>query len=292
MPRRRPVDSPSQIVAIGHQGGQAGFLFGRFFLGAQIDAAQLLAFVLQALDTLFGLLERRQFFAVLDLGAFRQLGRRAFQFVMDAGLEFLDPLRGAFRQCLSAGAFLARRRQRRVESLGQLVGFGQHAFGFLAGIRSLVARRLCRGDGVQKSAALFGNLLRQLFRAGQLHRQFFLTAGQFRDMALCVSLARIPAGLFLADRGQAAGAGLAFATQAFQGARASPAWVRASAVLPRTSATLLLSATPSPSSSRPVAACWRDSCAASTDWVRRRISDSSDASCEARSAAARAARVA
>jgi hypothetical protein len=55
----QPVDGAGQVVAVGHQGGQARFLFGRFFLGAQVDAAQLLAFLLEPLDTLFRLFQRR-----------------------------------------------------------------------------------------------------------------------------------------------------------------------------------------------------------------------------------------
>src|SRR6185437_14160141 len=213
----QPVDGAHQIVAIGHQGGQARFLFGGFFLGAQIDAAKLFAFLLQALDTLLGLFQRRQFLAVLDLGPFGQFRRRAFQFVLDAGLQFFDALGGGFRQGLGAGAFLAGGRKRAIGALGFLVGFQQHTLGLLAGVAGLVARGFGRGDGVEKRAALLYDLFWHLLGGGQFGRQFFPAAGKLGDMLFGVGFARIPARLFLRDGAKTHAPGFAFAAQAFQG---------------------------------------------------------------------------
>ncbi len=178
----------------------------------------MLAFLLQALDTLFRLFQRRQFLAVLDLGAFGQFAGRAFQLIVNAGLEFLDALGGGFRQGLGAGAFLARAGQRRVGRLGVLVGFRQHALRLLAGIGGFIASGFGKRDRVQQGAALLRDLFGHLFGAGEFTAQFFLTAGEFGNMALGIGLACIPARLFVADAGKTAHPGFAFAAQAFQGA--------------------------------------------------------------------------
>jgi hypothetical protein len=58
-----------------------------------------------------------------------QFGRGAFEFVLDAGLQFFDPLAGAFRQGLGASTLFARRRQGRIGRLGMLVGLRENGLG-------------------------------------------------------------------------------------------------------------------------------------------------------------------
>ena len=157
----QPFDGADQIVAVGGQRGEALFVLARFFLGAQIDAAQLLALLLEFFDALLGLFERRKFLAVLYFGAFGQIVRRDFQFVADAAAEFGDARLGAFQQSLFAGALLARHRQRVVRGLGDLVGFGQTGFRFGARIAGLRALGFGDADGVEQAAALLRDGLRQ-----------------------------------------------------------------------------------------------------------------------------------
>ena len=82
-------------------------MFGRFFFRAQIDAAQLLALLLELFDALLGLLEGREILLILEAGAFRQFAGRDLQFVADAFGEFGDAGLCAFEQRFFAGPFLA-----------------------------------------------------------------------------------------------------------------------------------------------------------------------------------------
>ena len=114
MPRRRRSMAPSRSSRSVVSVVRRCFLFGRFFFGAQIDAAELLALLLELLDALLGLFERRQFLAVLDLGALGKFFRRAFEFVADAVAQFVDARGRGFEQRLRRGrALRARRRARR-----------------------------------------------------------------------------------------------------------------------------------------------------------------------------------
>src|SRR6185437_17153015 len=77
-------DRAGEVVPVTCQRLEPRFLFGRFLFGTQIYAAKLLAFLLQLFDALLGLIERRQFLAVFDLGAIGQVLRHDFEFVADA----------------------------------------------------------------------------------------------------------------------------------------------------------------------------------------------------------------
>ena len=117
---------------------------------------------------------------------------------------------------MGAGALFARGRQGRIGGLGQLVGLGQHGLGLLARVGRFVARGLGGRNRIHQHIALFGDLLRNGFRSRKFDAKFFLTARQFRRLALGIGLAGVPAGLFFFNRLQAAQARFAFAAQAFQ----------------------------------------------------------------------------
>ena len=126
----------------------------------------MLAFLLQALDPLFGLIQRRQFLAVLDFGAFAQFFRRGVNFIADAYAQFLDAAGRRFAHGLGAGAFFACGGQRRIGGLGLFVGVGQPAFRFSAGIARFLARDFRLGDGVEQADALAFDLRRHGFGMG------------------------------------------------------------------------------------------------------------------------------
>ena len=206
MPRRSrsmaPIRSSRSAVSV----VEALFVLGRFFLGAQIDAAQLLALLLELFDALLGLFERRKFLAVLDFGAFGQFVRRDFQFVADAVAQFGDARLGAFEQSLFAGALLARRRQRVVGGLGDLVRFGQTGFRFGARVAGLRCARFRRCRWRRASAPRFSAMAcGRASAATSSSPSSPLTAVQFGDMLGGGAAAAFPACAFVADRRQAPG---------------------------------------------------------------------------------------
>src|SRR6185312_9186588 len=72
------LDGADEVIAITSQRLEPRLLLGRLFFSAQVDAAKLFALLLQLLDTLLRLVERRQFLAFLDLGALSQIFRDDF----------------------------------------------------------------------------------------------------------------------------------------------------------------------------------------------------------------------
>ena len=207
------LDGAGEVVAVGGQGAEARFLLGGFFLGAQIDAAKLFAFLLQALDPLFGLIKRRQFLAVLDFGALAQFFRRGVDFVPDAQAQFLDAAGRRFAHGLGAGAFLARGRQDRIGGLGVLVGFGQTAFGFGKGIAGCLARLFRLGDGIQQRDAFVGNFRRDGFSVRQFGAEFALAAAEFGNLLGGGGAARAPALGIARYDGKTVRAHIAFAPE-------------------------------------------------------------------------------
>ena len=154
MPRRRRSMAPSRSSRSAVQRVQPLFLFGGFFLGAQIDAAQLLALALQLLDALVGMFERRASSSPSLISARSgKFLRRRIEFVADAVAQ----VRRCARRRLPNSACARARSSRAAASavsaaLAALSASASTAFGARARIGCLVAGRF--GGGRWRRAAL------------------------------------------------------------------------------------------------------------------------------------------
>ena len=126
-------------------------------------------------------------------------------------VQFLDARGGGFRQGLGAGAFLARRRQRRVGGLGSACRLRPAPLSACwRGVGGLVARRFGRGDGIQQRVALARRSARAPASASRSSRaSSSLAAVQFGDMRVRgVGWRVLPARAVVGDGAQARACGL------------------------------------------------------------------------------------
>ena len=198
------LDSFDQIVALGGERGVLGLDLFEFFFGAQIDRAEPFALAAQTLERRFDLGEFRQRLAFLELGEFGDARRLDLEHVVDFAADVGEAALGGFVTFFGAGEILAGRRSGLERGAGVAVGFAKLVLGFLQAIGAGAAVGVGGFDFGQQRRTLLGELRRGVFQFGAVAGGFADALFESRNLVLRAGLALQPAGLFVAERVEAA----------------------------------------------------------------------------------------
>jgi len=208
-------DGADEILALARHRLELLGEFARFFLGAEVDAAEAFSLALQAVELRVDLLDGRKLGAFLEIGLGERRRGLAFERFADALFRFAQAFARAFDETVDAGTLLARLAEMRLEFLGELRAFRKLRFR----LGERVGRRRTAGfrfrDVVEKGDALLLDLCGNAFEDLQFAQRFRLALLERHDLAFGVLGAMRPGFAFLRDGGETARACVGFAAQAF-----------------------------------------------------------------------------